>query len=205
MKKLKVLATIMGLGFSLTSCGILPKKSVKVKVTSNPSAEVILGEGNHSVGKSLGRTPLDIDFKEHAKGDFVYLKFVSDKYEDYQIIVPSEWKQGEINVKLKEKEKILPQDVEEKMVSKIQDLSTSQILGVLEFQKQLQQGAFNKASSEIVNLKRLRTPDAIVSLLEGNLSFMKGNKREALNYYQRSYNLYPKNYELKAIIETLKK
>ena len=190
---------------AITGCGILPKKGMLVKLNSNPGAEVILGDGSHNLGNSIGRTPLEVNFKEVAKGDFVYLKFVSDKYEDYQLIVPADWQQGEINVKMKKKEKILPSDVEEKMVEKLKDLTNSQVFSVLAFQKQLLQGDFNKASSELVNLKRLRTPGAVVSLLEGNLDYLKGQKRQALNSYKRSYSLYPNNYEVKALIDQLEK
>lgn len=190
---------------SVVGCGILPKKGEVVKINSNPGSEVILGDGSHDLGNSIGRTPLEVNFSEIAKGDFIYLKFISDKHEDYQMILPSDWKQGEINVKLQKKEKILPSEVEEKMVEKLRDLSTAQVLSVLSFQKQLLQGELNKANSEIVNLKRLRTPGAIVSLLEGNLSYLKGQKRQALNSYRRSYNLYPKNYEIKSIIDQLEK
>jgi|GEM_PF-3046155 len=190
---------------SIASCGMLPKKEKLVKINSNPGSEVILGDGSHNLGNSIGRTPLEVNFKEIAKGDFVYLKFISDKYEDYQLIVPSDWQQGEINVKMKKKEKILPSDVEEKMVEKLKDLTNAQVFSVLAFQKQLLQGDFNKASSEIVNLKRLRTPGAVVSLLEGNLNYLKGKKRQALNSYKRSYSLYPKNYEVKALIDQLEK
>jgi len=190
---------------AVSSCGMLPKKGKVVKINSNPGAEVILGDGGHNLGNSIGRTPLEVNFKEIAKGDFVYLKFINEKYEDYQLILPSDWQQGEVNVKMKKKEKILPSDVEEKMVEKIQDLTNAQVFSVLAFQKQLLQGDFNKASSEIVNLKRLRTPGAVVSLLEGNLSYLKGQKRQALNSYKRSYSLYPKNYEVKALIDQLEK
>ncbi len=190
--------------FVLSGCSLLPKKGSLVKVNSEPQAEVILADGAGGVGKSLGRTPLEVNFKDHAKGkDLLYLKFVADKREDYQMVLPTDWSQGELNVRLKKKEKILPSEVEEKMVSKMKDLSTSQVLSVLAFQKQLQQGDFTKASSEVVNLKRLRTPAAVVSLLEGNLSYIKGNKRAALNSYKRSYNLYPKNYEIKTLINKL--
>jgi hypothetical protein len=190
---------------AITGCGMLPKKGKIVKINSNPGAEVILGDGSHNLGNSIGRTPLEVNFKEIAKGDFVYLKFISDKYEDYQLIVPSDWQQGEINIKMKKKEKILPSEVEEKMVEKLTDLTNSQVFSVLAFQKQLLQGEFNKASSELVNLKRLRTPGAVVSLLEGNLNYLKGQKREALNSYKRSYSLYPKNYEVKTLIDQLEK
>lgn len=186
-------------------CGILPKKGKTIKITSNPSAEVIVGDGSHDLGSSIGRTPLETKFKDIAKGDFIYLKFVADKHEDYQMIVPSNWKQGEMNVKLKQKEKILPAEVEDKMVEKMRELSTSQILGVLEFQKQLQQGQFGKASAELVNLRRLRTPEAVVAMLDGNLSYVKGNKKEALVFYRRSYSLYPQNYEVKVLIDQLSK
>ena len=188
-----------------SGCSLLPKKGKTIKINSNPSAEVILGDGSHELGNSIGRTPLEVNFSEVAKGDLVYLKLVSEKYEDYQLILPSTWKQGEVNIKLKQKEKILPQDVEEKMASKLKELTTSQILGVMGFQKQLQQGDFQKASSEIVNLKRLRAPDAIVSLLEGNLNYLQGNKRRALADYKRSYSLYNQNYEIKSLIEQLEK
>lgn len=190
---------------SLVNCSMLPKKGEAVKVTSNPSAEVIISSGGQDLGSSVGRTPLEINFSEVAKGDYVYLKFISDKHEDYQMVLPANWNQGEVNVKLKEKEKILPAEVEEQMVAKMQELNTSQILGVLAVQKQLQQGEFNKASSEIVNLKRLRTPEAVITLLEGNLSYMKGDRRGALNFYRRSYNLYPKNHEVKTLIDQLQK
>jgi hypothetical protein len=202
--KNKVLAFI-AMCFLVSGCGILPKKGKVVKITSNPGSEVILGDGSHNLGNSIGRTPLEVNFTEIAKGDYVYLKFVSDKHEDYQLILPSDWKQGEVAVKLKKKEKILPSEVEEKMTEKLKDLSTSQILSVLSFQKQLLQGELNKADSEIVNLKRLRTPSAVVSLLEGNLSYLKGQKRQALNSYRRSYSLYPKNYEIKSLIDQLEK
>lgn len=202
--KLKIL-TILMTGLALSNCSILPKKGKVVKINSNPGAEVILGDGSHNLGNSIGRTPLEVNFKEIAKGDFVYLKFVSDKYEDYQLILPSDWKQGEVNVKMKKKEKILPSEVEEKMVEKLKDLTNSQVFSVLAFQKQLLQGDFNKASSEIVNLKRLRAPGAVISLLEGNLSYLKGQKRQALSSYKRSYSLYPKNYEVKALIDQLEK
>lgn len=195
-----VLATVM-----ISGCGLMPKKGTKIKVASNPSSEVIVGDGSHDLGSSVGRTPLELNFKEIAKGDYIYLKFISDKHEDYQLIVPSDWVQGEINVKLKPKEKILPAEVEEKMVEKMKELSTSQILGVLEFQKQLQQGQFGKASAEIVNLRRLRTPEAIVAMLDGNLSYIKGDKKEALNFYRRALTLYPQNYEVKALIDQLQK
>lgn len=190
---------------SLANCGILPKKGKTVKISSNPSAEVIADNGSGSVSTSIGRTPLDVNFKDIAKGDFIYLKFVAEKYEDYQMVVPSDWKQGELAVKLKKKEKILPSEVEDKMLDKMKQLSTSQILGVLEFQKQLQQGRFGKASAELVNLKRLRTPEAIVSMLDGNLSYVKGNKQQALTFYRRAYSLYPQNYEVKALIDQLQK
>ena len=195
----------IGITLIFTGCGILPKKGKSIKVNSNPSAEVILGDGSHELGNSIGRTPLEVNFSEVAKGDLVYLKLVSEKYEDYQLILPSDWKQGEVNIKLKKKEKILPQDVEEKMASKLQELTTSQILGVMGFQKQLQQGDFQKASSEIVNLKRLRAPSAIISLLEGNLNYLQGKKRNALSDYKRSYSLYKENYEIKSLIEQLEK
>lgn len=187
------------------SCGALPKKGTKVKISSNPSAEVIVGDGSHDLGSSVGRTPIDVNFKDIAKGDYIYLKFVADKYEDYQLIVPSDWKQGEMNIKLKQKEKILPGEVEDKMVEKMRELSTSQILSVLEFQKQLQQGEFGKATAELVNLRRLRTPEAVVALLDGNLSYVRGNKKDALNFYKRSFSLYPQNYEVKALIDQLQK
>jgi hypothetical protein len=187
------------------SCSLLPKKGEVVKINSNPSAEVILGDGSHDLGNSIGRTPLEVNFSEVAKGELVYLKLVSDKYEDYQLILPSTWKQGEVNIKLNRKENILPSDVEDKMVEKMKNLNTSQILGVLQVQKQLQQGDFGKASSEIVNLKRLRAPSAIVNLLDGNLSYLKGNKRKALGFYKRSFIQYNKNYEVKALIERLEK
>lgn len=186
-------------------CSILPKKGKVIKINSNPSAEVILGDGSHDLGNSIGRTPLDVNFSEVAKGDLVYLKLVSDKYEDYQLILPSSWKQGEVNVKLKRKENVLPSDVEEKMVEKMKNLTTSQVLSVLQFQKQLQQGDFGKASSEIVNLKRLRAPSAIINLLDGNLNYLKGNKRRALESYRRSFSQYNKNYEVKSLIEQLEK
>lgn len=189
----------------LSNCGMLPKKGKVVKINSNPGAEVILGDGSHNLGNSIGRTPLEVNFKEIAKGDFVYLKFINEKHEDYQLIIPSDWQQGEINIKMKKKEKILPSEVEEKMVEKLQDLTNSQVFSVLAFQKQLLQGDFNKASSELVNLKRLRTPGAVVSLLEGNLSYLQGQKRQALNSYKRSYSLYPKNYEVKSLIDQLEK
>ena len=65
-----------------SGCGILPKKGEKIKVNSVPQAEVILGDGAGGVGKSLGRTPLEVNFKEHSKGkELVYLKFVADKRE----------------------------------------------------------------------------------------------------------------------------
>ncbi|MGH1467265.1 MAG: hypothetical protein ACRBBP_00075 [Bdellovibrionales bacterium] len=203
----KILSRALSALFILGSvgCGVLPKKGKIIKINSNPGSEVILGDGSHNLGNSIGRTPLEVNFTEIAKGDFVYLKFVSDKHEDYQMILPSDWKQGELNVKLKKKEKILPSEVEEKMVDKMKDLNTAQILSVLSFQKQLLQGDLNKAGSEVVNLKRLRTPGAVVSLLEGNLNYLKGQKRQALNAYKRSYNLYPKNYEIKSIIEQLEK
>lgn len=191
--------------YSIVGCSMLPKKATKIKINSNPSAEVIVGDGSHDLGNSIGRTPMEANFAEIAKGDFIYLKFVSDKYEDYQMIVPSDWKQGEINVKLKQKEKILPGEVEEKMVEKMRELSTSQILGVLEFQKQLQQGQFGKASAELVNLRRLRTPEAIVAMLDGNLSYVKGDRKEALSFYRRALSLYPQNYEVKALIDQLQK
>lgn len=190
---------------TLANCSLLPKKGHMVKVTSNPSAEVIVSNGTKDHGSSIGRTPLEVNFTEVAKGDFIYLKFVSEKHEDYQIVLPSDWKQGEVNVKLKMKDKILPGEVEDQMVSKMQDLNTSQILGVLAFQKQLQQGEFGKAQSEVVNLKRLRTPEAIIALLEGNLSYMRGNKREALILYKRSFQLYPKNVEVQSLIEQLQR
>jgi hypothetical protein len=193
------------LALALSSCGLLPKKGTKVKVSSNPSAEVIVGDGSHDIGSSIGRTPLDVNFKEIAKGEYIYLKFQSEKHEDYQLIVPSDWSQGEINVKLKQKEKILPAEVEDKMVEKMKELSTSQILGVLEFQKQLQQGQFGKASAEIVNLRRLRTPEAVVAMLDGNLSYVKGDKKGALAFYRRALSLYPQNYEVRALIDQLQK
>jgi hypothetical protein len=205
MKYLNKLYLIIFASLFLANCGLLPKKGSKIKITSNPSAEVILGDGSHDLGSSIGRTPLEVNFKEMAKGDYVYLKFISDKYEDYQLIVPSNWKQGEMNIKLKQKEKILPSEVEDKMVDKMKELSTSQILGVLEFQKQLQQGEFSKASAEIVNLRRLRTTEAIVSMLDGNLSYVRGNKKEALAFYRRSLSLYPQNYEVRALIDQLQK
>lgn len=187
------------------SCSLLPKKGEVVKINSNPSAEVILGDGSHDIGNSIGRTPLEVNFSEVAKGELIYLKLVSDKYEDYQLILPSAWKQGEVNIKLSRKENILPSDVEDKMIEKMKNLNTSQILGVLQVQKQLQQGDFGKASSEIVNLKRLRAPSAIVNLLDGNLSYLKGDKRRALSFYKRSFIQYNKNYEVKALIERLEK
>jgi len=144
------------------SCSLLPKKGEVVKINSNPSAEVILGDGSHDLGNSIGRTPLEVNFSEVS-------------------------------------------EVEDKMVEKLKNLSTSQILGVLQVQKQLQQGDFGKASSEIVNLKRLRAPSAIVNLLDGNLSYLKGNKRKALGFYKRSFIQYNKNYEVKALIERLEK
>lgn len=191
--------------YSIAGCSMLPKKGTKVKINSNPSAEVIVGDGSHDLGNSIGRTPMEANFADIAKGDFIYLKFVSEKYEDYQMIVPSNWKQGEINVKLKQKEKILPAEVEDKMVDKMRELSTGQILGVLEFQKQLQQGQFGKASAELVNLRRLRTPEAVVAMLDGNLSYVRGNPKEALTFYRRSLSLYPQNYEVKALIDQLQK
>lgn len=208
-KKYLEIIGLFTFAFLTTSCSMMPKKEVKVKITSNPSAEVILGYGNHDLGKSIGKTPFDIDFSEIAKGDFIYLKFKNSKYEDYQLVVPSDWKSGTINVKLKEKDELLPvgleDKLEEKLKLKMSEMSISQIFSVLEFQKQLQQGAFSKAASEIVNLKRLQTPNAVIALLEGNLSFMKGKKSEALNFYKRSYELYPQNYELKSVIDELKK
>lgn len=202
--KLKIIASF-ALSLALTNCALVPKKGKVVKINSNPGAEVILGDGSHNLGNSIGRTPLEVNFVDIAKGDFVYLKFISDKYEDYQLIVPSDWKQGEINVKMKKKEKILPSEVEEKMVEKLKDVTSSQVFSVLAFQKQLLQGDFTKASSEVVNLKRLRAPGAVISLLEGNLSYLKGQKRQALSSYKRSYSLYPKNYEVKALIDQLEK
>lgn len=207
MKKVSDYNIFLKLGLSflfLSGCSLIPKKGENIKVNSEPQAEVILGDGAGGVGKSLGRTPLTVNFKDHAQGkDLLYLKFVAEKREDYQMVLPSTWTQGELNVKLKKKEKILPSEVEEKMVEKMRDLSTSQVLSVLSFQKQLQQGDFSKASSEVVNLKRLRTPAAVVSMLEGNLNYIKGNKRAALNAYKRSYSLYPKNYEIKTLINKL--
>lgn len=200
---LKAISALTVLSF--VGCGMLPKKGTMVKINSNPGSEVILGDGSHNLGNSIGRTPLEVNFTEIAKGDFVYLKFISEKHEDYQMILPSDWKQGEVNVKLKKKEKILPSEVEEKMMGKMKDLSTAQVLSVLSFQKQLLQGELGKANSEIVNLKRLRTPGAIISLLEGNLSYLRGNKRAALSSYKRSYSLYPKNYEIKTVIDQLQK
>ncbi len=191
--------------FNVVGCGVLPKKGKVIKINSNPQAEVILGYGGHDLGNSMGRTPLEMNFAQVAKGDFIYLKFVSDRHEDYQVVLPSHWKQGELNVKLKKKEKLLPLEVEEKMVERIQNLSTAQILSVLAFQKQLLQGELSKAGAEVVNLKRLKTPGAVVSLLEGNLSYLKGNKRRALNSYRRSFSLYSKNYEIKSVIEQLEK
>jgi predicted negative regulator of RcsB-dependent stress response len=91
------------------------------------------------------------------------------------------------------------------MVEKIKDLTTSQVLSVLQFQKQLQQGDFDKAASEIINLKRLRAPSAIINLLDGNLNYLKGNKRNALESYRRSFSQYNKNYEVKSLIEQLEK
>lgn len=204
-KNIYLIIILISCSIMIAGCGLLPKKGTKIKISSNPSAEVIVGDGSHDLGSSVGRTPIEVNFKEIAKGDYVYLKFQSDKYEDYQMIVPSNWSQGEINVKLKQKEKILPTEVEEKMVDKMRELSTSQILGVLEFQKQLQQGQFGKASAEIVNLRRLRTPEAIVAMLDGNLSYVKGNKQEALTFYRRALSLYPQNYEVKALIDQLQK
>ncbi len=203
----KILFQILSAVFilSLVGCGVLPKKGKVIKINSNPGAEVILGDGSHDLGNSIGRTPLEVNFTQIAKGDFIYLKFISDKYEDYQMILPSDWKQGELNVKLKRKEKLLPLEVEEKMVEKMQNLNTSQILSVLAFQKQLLRGEFSKAGAEVINLKRLKTPGAVVSLLEGNLSYLKGNKKSALNSYKRSFSLYSKNYEIKSVIEQLEK
>jgi hypothetical protein len=37
------------------------------------------------------------------------------------------------------------------------------------------------------------------------LSYLKGQKRQALSSYKRSYSLYPKNYEIKALIEQIEK
>lgn len=202
---IKVLTLVTASMVFIASCGHLPQRAQTVKITSNPSAEVILGDGNHDLGSSIGRTPLEVNFSEVAKGDYIYLKFVSEKHEDYQLVVPANWQHGEINVKLKDKDKILPSEVEEQMVDKMRDLNTSQILGVLAFQKQLQQGDFSKASSEIVNLKRLRTPEAVIALLEGNLNYMRGNRREALNAYRRAYRLYPKNHEVKTLIDQLQR
>lgn len=200
----KTILLMLSLG-ALSSCSMLPKKGHSVKITSNPSAEVIISNGDQDLGSSIGRTPLEVNFSEVAKGDYVYLKFVSDKHEDYQMILPSDWKHGEVNVKLKMKEKILPTEVEEQMVAKMQELNTSQILGVLAFQKQLQQGEFGKAQSEVVNLKRLRTPEAIISMLEGNLNYMQGKRKEALHFYRRSFQLYPKNVEVQTLIDQLQR
>lgn len=200
----KTIFLLISLG-GLVGCSVLPKQAHSVKITSNPSAEVIISNGGQDLGSSIGRTPLEVNFSEVAKGDYIYLKFVSDKHEDYQMVLPSDWKHGEVNVKLKVKEKILPTEVEEQMVSKMQELSTSQILGVLAFQKQLQQGEFNKAQAEVVNLKRLRTPEAVIAMLEGNLNYMQGKRREALNFYRRSHQLYPRNVEVQTLIEQLQR
>jgi len=204
LKKTTTTLFCMAVLFS-TGCSLLPKKGKMIKINSNPSAEVILGDGSHELGNSIGRTPLDVNFSEVAKGDLVYLKLVSDKFEDYQLILPSNWKQGEVNVKLQRKENILPSDVEEKMVEKMRNLTTSQVLSVLQFQKQLQQGDFGKAGSEIVNLKRLRAPSAIINMLDGNLNYLKGDKRKALSSYKRSFSQYNKNYEVKSLIDQLEK
>lgn len=200
---LKILFIIFNC-FILANCGLLPKKGKKVSVNSVPSSEVILIEGDKEVGKSLGQTPVEVDFTELGKsGDFISFKFISEKYEDYKVVVPSSWKQGEIKVKLKRKEKVLPSEVEEKMVEKMRKLTTDQIMSVLAFQKQLQLGDFNKAGSEVVNLKRLRTPAAVIALLEGNLAYIRGNKKQALNLYKRSFTLYPQNYEIKSLIDRI--
>lgn len=180
--------------------------ATKVAVQSNPVSEVFVLDETLQVKNKIGMTPLEVDLKDLAgEKNFVYLRFKKEGYDDFRIVLPKDWNNGQLNVSLSPYEKYAPEELKNKVLVETKELNTRQIMVILDIQREIMKQNLPLATSRLSELRQLQTPEPVIQLIEGNIQFLSGNKDRALALYESALQKDPSNNQLREIVSKLQK
>ena len=192
--------TLLTLSLLVLSVSCSSAKKRNVKIESNPAADVYLLNDQFSDSKKLGTSPLDFDLDQNQNAKFYYLSFQQEGYEEFKVVIPKTWDLGVLNVNLKQLEKYTQPELKNLVIKEVEELHVQQVMSILKTQRLLMQEDFSGASREIAKLYSLKAPEAITSILEGNLEYLRGNARQALAKYRKALTYDPSNEDLLSIV-----
>ena len=186
-----------------------------ITLKSTPPALVTLVNPRTGLAeRDFGKTPVTISkadlFSESA---FATVKLVRSGYDSHLVTLSSDLDIAEFLVLLKEanlneeEELIATSNASQNPSKKESEFNTrAKVLFyyVMKIQKALAQGDFALASSSISSLSRTQVPKSILSVLRGNLEYVKGNKKAALKFYESSISEDPKQTDLIDVIRNIK-
>jgi len=170
-----------------------------VSIKSTPSAAVVKAVGTDGDIKELGETPLNISSFELFQNKDV-LKIIIEKKdflsEQILIVRPNYPADVRISTNLKRNENA----AKDLGLQKLESLTTK--LGKV--QNNIYQKNFNEGQALLKELEREHSGLSIIYDLQGNISYLQGNFREAEKMYLQADEINPMNPDRAKILRRLK-
>lgn len=161
-------------------------------------------------GSIIGKTPLTIEKDKLFSGSsFATVRFERKGFEPHLLTIPSAWDRGEFKIRLNTLSKSLASE-DQKGDQTYEDNAYDREIKemfyhIMKIQKALAKGDVVQASSDLSTLSSKNIPRSIISLLRGNIAYVKGDRKSALSLYETALAEDPKQDDLRAVIRKIKK
>jgi tetratricopeptide (TPR) repeat protein len=181
----------------VTSCSNISK----VKITSSPEKAEVTVNTNDGETKTLGYTPLEVSGRDiYANSSRMSVVNISKEgFENQKIFIAQDSSQENynINAKLKLKsEDLKSQDIKSRQEKLAKSIAVSSNL--------INSKKYDEAERILLTITQDYPFISVSYDLLGNIFYLRRDLKNALNFYERSYQLNPENNETKSMIDKLK-
>ena len=181
----------------ISSCSTVSK----VKITSSPEKAEVIVNTNDGETKSLGLTPLEVSGRDiYANSSRMSVVSINKEgFENQKIFIAQDSSQENynINVKLKLKtEDLKSQDIKLRQEKLAKSIAVSSNL--------INSKKYNEAERILLTITQDYPFISVSYDLLGNIYYLRRDLKNALNFYERSFQINPENNETKSMIDKLK-
>jgi tetratricopeptide (TPR) repeat protein len=175
----------------ISSCSTVSK----VKITSSPEKAEVIVNTNDGETKSLGLTPLEVSGRDiYANSSRMSVVSINKEgFENQKIFIAQDSSQENynINVKLKLKtEDLKSQDIKLRQEKLAKSIAVSSNL--------INSKKYNEAERILLTITQDYPFISVSYDLLGNIYYLRRDLKNALNFYERSFQINPENNETKS-------
>lgn len=175
--------------------------STSIKISSSPEGANVSARGSDGATRLIGKTPLKIENSElsQSEGRITSLAVTKDGYQEQQILLGRDRgkENYDINIRLQgqiEDPKVLDAKGRQEKLAKSMVQAHNLITGK----------RYDEARSLLTAVVQDYPHISVGYDLLGTLSYLQKDLKSALNYYERSLQINPENFETKQMVDRLK-